>query len=462
MNLKNQSSEAAAAKKSVLIEKIRSEKFFYYFIISIMIIMPVGELITELMGKTYVSQPHILSIYGFIGIVTVCLSLLYKYKENTYYPSDIFYGLLVFFAAMSLAFSQDIFNSVTGFYYDELPMHFMAYFSLMYAGTMINDNRLRKNILYVFCMVAALQCIVAFFQTMGFQIVDCLYDPEWHTEEKLSYGLTHHNNWYAGLSCIFVAVSTGLFIFTDRNKKIRYVYLALAMLSLYTSLSTGARIALVGNTVTILFYIASLIIMKFNGYDKKLLKTRTVDFLIAMAAWAVIIAVMALCTNFFKRSISEFASESQSGLDQMGTMRGYIWRYGLESVPKHWLTGVGLDNYIYAFHENPSWSEGMFSQAKGHNEYIHTLVTQGVFAAINYIAMLVYAIVTGVKSVIKNDDESCRCVTWIYLGMFAAYASQAFFNSSVINTAMYFWIVVGLTMPKVLQKPIKSHNSAKK
>ena len=90
-----------------------------------------------------------------------------------------------------------------------------------------------------------------------------------------------------------------------------------------------------------------------------------------------------------------------------------------------------------------------------HNEYLHTIVTQGVFAGINYIAMLVYAVVTGVKTVINTENYEKRAITWILLGMFAGYAAQAFVNGSVINVAPYFWIVVGMTMPKCDQKPLR-------
>ena len=103
----------------------------------------------------------------------------------------------------------------------------------------------------------------------------------------------------------------------------------------------------------------------------------------------------------------------------------------------------------------------MFAQAKGHNEYLHTLVTQGVFAVINYILLLVYSFVTGVKNVIKTTDDNKRTITWIFLGMFIGYAAQAFFNSSVINVAMYFWIIVGMTMPKASQKPLKLFRRSK-
>ena len=127
------------------------------------------------------------------------------------------------------------------------------------------------------------------------------------------------------------------------------------------------------------------------------------------------LALGAVFHNFFDNAISDFSREMGAGFDELGSKRGYIWRYGLESVPSNWLTGVGLDNYRYVFESNPNWSEGMFSQGKGHNEYIHTLVTQGVFAALNYIALLIYAFFTGVTNVINTKDDKVVSIEYYYV-----------------------------------------------
>ncbi len=458
---KTKNRNADSSKILKLLDFICSEKFFYYFIVSAMLAMPLFEIITEIVGQPFISQSIILQNYGILGFFAVLTSLLYKRSEKKFYLSDVFFILLTVFAAISLICSKDFVNSAFGFDYDELPAHFLAYFSLMFAGTMINEDRLRKNVLYTFCITGTVQGIVALFQTFGLRIADCYYDPKWHRECNLSFGLTQHNNWFAGLSTIFVAAAIGLFVFSSKKKKISYAYLALAAMSIYVSFCTGARIAWVGNATVILFYIVSLIVMKVKYSKNPDIKSYILSFLVIIAVYTAVIALIAFTRDTFTSGIDEFIHESTAGMDAIATNRGYIWRFGLESVPENWLTGVGLDNYIYVFTGNPEWSEGMFAQAKGHNEYLHTLVTQGVFAVINYILLLVYSFVTGVKNVIKTTDDNKRTITWIFLGMFIGYAAQAFFNSSVINVAMYFWIIVGMTMPKASQKPLKLFRRSK-
>ena len=96
----------------------------------------------------------------------------------------------------------------------------------------------------------------------------------------------------------------------------------------------------------------------------------------------------------------------------------------------------------------------MYVQAKGHCEYIHTLATQGVFALVNYVALLLYATVSTVKGIVHEKNDIKRSFLWIFFGVFVAYISQALVSSSVMNVAPYFWLILGLVTPRI--KPISS------
>ena len=150
----------------------------------------------------------------------------------------------------------------------------------------------------------------------------------------------------------------------------------------------------------------------------------------------------------------EMFTDLNGDFEDFGSKRGYIWKYAFEAVPKNWLTGVGLDNFHYVFTSNPHWDHA-HDAPRAHNEYIQTLVTQGIPAAVNYIALLVYACVVGVRTVINTKDGEKRSLAWILLGMFAGYAAQALVNSSVVDVAPYFWITLGMTMPKSEQKILR-------
>ncbi|MBR1931939.1 MAG: O-antigen ligase family protein [Lachnospiraceae bacterium] len=438
--------------KEKFLTRAVSEEGFFYFAFSLLILIPVCELITECFGYPFISQPYLIGAYGICGTLLSLLRVakLSEGKQKlTLYPSDVFYILLIVFAFISLVCSTNFYYSLLGYDYDELIYHFLAYYSLMYAGTLIAAQKHRKKMLLAFGIAGILQCISGFAQSIGLELSYDYYTPKEYLEVRCAYGLTQNRNWYGGICVVFVALFSGLYLFY-RSSKRQYLYLFLAGLAMYCSLCSKSRLSCVGDLCVVLFYMISFWIMR-RQIDVRGCLRRLGILLFAFLA-AIILAQ--LLDNALWFNISRALNERDKELIHMGSNRIYIWKYGLQSVPHHWLTGIGLDNYAQAFFENPSWHFPMFYQDKGHNEYIHILVTEGVFAAINYISMLIYSAHIGVKTVLHTDDEQERIITWILLGMFIGYAGQAFFNSSVINVAPYFWTIVGLTMPKKHQKPL--------
>ena len=128
----------------------------------------------------------------------------------------------------------------------------------------------------------------------------------------------------------------------------------------------------------------------------------------------------------------------------IGSDRLLLWQCGLESVPRHWATGIGLDNYMQVFYEKYAGVEKDFFRAKAHNEFIHTLVTQGVFAFAFYMIIYIRTLVINVKKIFRFDNETTGFLRWLLLAMFITYLAQSFFNTSVRSVAPYFWLVFGL------------------
>ena len=142
-----------------------------------------------------------------------------------------------------------------------------------------------------------------------------------------------------------------------------------------------------------------------------------------------------------------------TAFDKFGTGRGHIWKYGLACVPDHWAFGVGLDNYRWCFKHAPGLVHNTWSQGKGHNEYIHYLVTQGVFQLITILSFIVYTFVVGIRTVLKCGDREERLIEFILMGMFTGYVIQALINSSVVNIAPYYWIAAGMIVCRKFQRP---------
>lgn len=436
-------------KVSGFLEKITTERFFYYYIITVMLLLPITEFFVELHSERFTSQPIIVEMAGYVGIFAF-LTHFVRHQKIKYYLSDLLYFFLFIFALLSAVFTINKDATWHGFYYDEWLFNFVAYFSLMLAGTMIEDKGMRKNIIAVFVIVTVIQAVTAALQTCGVLLMECYYDTGVTMEKKMAYGLIQHSNWYAGLSVLLFACTSGVFLFTG-NKFIRNAAYAISMLCFYTLMSAEARLGWVGVFAYILFMAVSIIVMKIKGMEKEKLSSITKRFLLLIVGMAAIVVFVILVCGKITSKVQQTSAEisnADSYAEGLGTGRVYIWKYGLKSVPDHWAFGIGLDNYRDVFFTSPDYHEGMFTQGKGHNEYIHYLVTQGVFQFITYLTLIIYTAVTGVKSVIKNEDKEERFINWIFLGMFFGYAAQALFNSSVVNVAPYFWITIGMCLTK--------------
>ena len=460
--------------KAPVLARLSSDKVFCYLSMALFLALPIVEIITELLGKFKIKvigprppypsffQPYVVAVFGALLALAVILNVVSRIVNGKFklYVADIFFVTLFIFMLLSMAFSVNpgVFAGGSK-YYCERPEIFLCYYCLYYAGTMIEDLKLRKKMLYTYFVVALIQGIVAFLQTFRIEIHYCLFLYN-RASTKAAYGLLQNTNFYGALSLVFVAAVSGLFIFSSvlfKSKNIKYtkwVFFAAALLLFYTMLASYSRLAWLGFAGMICTYIISFIVMRKSTMDKAKLKKIVTDFLIMCGGFLVVILITTLATNIVTSRVKETATDTLArvGDDNFGHGRGRIWRAGINSIPKHWVTGIGLDNYAQAFRELPDWHKGDFIQDKGHNEYLHILVTQGAFAFVNYLAVLIYAAVNAVKRIIKETDDVKRCLHWIFLVIFAAYACQAILNSSVLNVAPYFWIIIGLLTPRT--KPI--------
>ena len=504
-------------KISEIAELITTEKAFYWLIIITMISLPICELLTEQHERNFEGQPIIVEAAGIMGVVMVVTHLVI-HKGINYYVSDVIFGLLIIWAGLSLSFSESILSSVRGYDYDEWLTHFLAYFSLMYAGTMVKDTRLRKNIIKAFIFVLLIQGIVGMLQSFGYEFTNCFFDGEIATENHWAYGLTPHFNWYSALMTLAGGCAMSLAVFSKTRREF-VIYLLLSALGIYAMLATETRLALVSIAVLLVFFPISLIIFRSVRKDKEQFKRSFRHWGAILLITAALFALMFFGFGKFKtemsntinelgafsnsraaetndsnssvsdtdetdeaadeeieNSISEAESASQGLLpaEDLGPYdpdetpfgrfangRGHIWRYGLACVPDHLFFGVGLDNYRWCFTHAPDLPHNTWTQGKGHNELIHYLVTQGLLQLLTILALYGYTIIVGVRTVLKTEDNERRIMTWTFLAMFTAYVVQSMFNSSVVNIAPYFWITIGMVLCKDDQRPFGYRKSLK-
>ena len=435
-----------------------SEKAFYRASAILLSGLPVVEVITEIIVRfddriiPSFFLPQVTGLFGIFGaLITILYWLTIERGKRKLRIADIFYFTLLFFMILSAVCSRNPgVYSEGDYFYCENPLHFLAYYWLYFAGTLIDDPKYRKNLLYLFAGVAVLEGIFAFLQTFNIELSYSLYYYTEHT----AYGLAQNSNYYGGLCVVLIAGISGMYFFSDYvtdSKYMKYVLPAVLAFLFYTMLGSRARLAWVGFAGLVVFYVISFAIMYRK--DKETVKPALKRSLVLLAVFSAVFLIAFFFTDYIREAaVRSYWEVANGDVEKVGSDRIYNWKMGLASVPDNWLTGVGLDNYSYVFRADPEY----YTQAKAHNEYLHVLVTQGVPAVINYLALLIYAGAGAVKSVVNDTSKVRRILTWIFLGMFITYCVQALFNGSVTYVAVYFWLIIGLITPRTVIRPNKN------
>lgn len=443
------------SRSGISLNSFISEEVFYKVVLALVISMPVVEFFTEILSRftdifPCFFQPMILSLFGVFGTMLVVIYwFTSKAQKRAFRYADLFYFSLLFFMIISAVFSKNpgIYSS-GDFNRCENPLHFLAYFWLFFAGSLIDKWEYKKKILFSFLAVSLLEGVFAFLQTFNIE----LSYSYMYRADRAAYGLTQNSNYYGCLAAIFVACVSGLYIFAGSvisSKVLRSILPAIAAFLFYTMLGSRARLAWVGFAALVVFYVISLSIMYRKANDKAVIKSAVKRALILLGAFAVIFLIAFFFTDYIREVTERSYWEVANGnSDMVGSRRIYIWKTGLAAVPNNWLTGVGLDNFKYVYESSEVIHDEMFVKDKAHNEYLQILVTQGIPALINYLALLIYTGTGATKSVLKEESPEKRAVTWILLGMLVTYAAAAFFNNSIIYVALYFWLVIGLIIPR--------------
>ncbi len=436
-------------------EKNLNEKFLTIFICISILIFPILELIGIIFNKKFFMQEEALSVIGIFGVFVTIYYIFKCIKAKKIVLSDIFILLSILFCVFSIIFSKNIKTSIMGHKgYSETPLQVMGYFTLFLLCTNIWNERNKKVILNTFFILGIIEATVAFFQNFGIWPVTSMFDPNWHTREHLAFGFTQHCNFFAAIAIIFTALFSTKFIYSNTKKEEIYLYFG-TILCECSVLFTCTRLGWVG-IITIVFSIIILdIILKKKIKRNTRYKVKVILLLISLVICMLLVSKI---SGQLEKDILNSKEELNSDFQNFGTKRGKIWKAGFEALKQYPITGVGFDIYDYSFLICPDQSIRM-RQNKGHNEYLHITVTQGIFSGINYLAFCFYTCFFAFNKIKKSDTEFGKSdLTKIFLVALCAYYVQALFNSSVTNVAIYKWILMGLLLPKNEQQKIYFFN----
>jgi len=410
---------------------------------------PAVELVCAMLGKHHMLMPTLLRTIGYVGFTFLLLVFLNN-KTHKLVLSDLVLACMVVCTVLSIVFSFDIDSAIAGcsVNYGEDIGQVIGYFVIFFAATHIQELKNRKIILVAILVAALLHTVPAYIQ--HFELWPWEPENTWEFS-TVSYGLTQHYNFYGALAVVFSAMTTMIFVMKN-NRQYLFWYIV-AILCFLAAMFSYSRLTWVGLAGYVFFIILVQTYGKIKNNESVISTKR---FCAMVVSFVLITALLTAFGGEFVGQISETANEVNGNYSgSLGTGRLEIWTIGLYGVKDHLLTGLGLDNYVYAYelyHDEVLWNVAI----KGHNEYIHTLVTQGLPALIVYLAMCIYVVCFSVKNYFcKENDSTKRAIIYILVVMVVGYYCQAMFNSSVTNIAPYKWLVMGLLLPRGEQKEIK-------
>lgn len=420
-------------------------------IIVAMFLLPLTEFFMSLRGEHFLFQEEIVEGFGIVSFVYVVF-MMYKNKKVEIYLSDILLCMLFGFAVLSLLFSKDMQQSLYGdsYNYREGILVYFSYYSVALLASRIQNANYRRKLIYAFFIIGIVEILVGILQFAGCWPYPPLFDGEVAVGEssfgvrEWAFGFTEQYNFFAALAVVFSALTAGETLLSTGRKRWRR-WLALSGVCFFGIMTTYTRIGWLGTIGYICFAILLYFISRKKNQLKSELSIKKITALMLLYI-AIFFAFMIIFPRA-RGNITESIEEAESGdFGRLGNGRMFFWIQGLETVPEYWYVGTGLDNYVYAFFWDDPDYIGYF-QDKAHNEYIHILVTQGVFSLITFLTLIIYNLYTASKryllSTVKKDEQKN---TFVMLLMYSGYLCQAMVNSSVTNVAIYNWIITGLLL----------------
>lgn len=364
---------------------------------------------------------------NILAIITLLINKKYKPQK-----SDYIMVLLIIFGIISTIFAYNPKYALFGFKgrYEGL-FQITYYITLMFISTFI-EKKYKKPIIYVLLFTGFINVCVALNQLLD-NLSQLLYKEVDFQNIK---GFITNSNFYGTYILMCLGYTTGLYLDskTRKEKIILYLLMILFIIGLLISNALSCTIGFIGILIYIIIYC---------------IKTKTIKkaTIITLTFIITLITLSKLDMTYIGNSLIQTKDEVKeiskgNNNDKFGTDRIFIWKNMMQKVPENTLTGIGIDNLYYLFDGKPLLGyNGTIYYDKAHNEYLHTLLTQGLFAAITYTILYLFTLLKGIEKSFKNKE------TYLLLPI-GGYLIQAFFNISVIEVAPIFYIGLGFLLDR--------------
>lgn len=370
---------------------------------------------------------------------------------------DLLIYVLILLGLISTICASDINLALWGSQYRfEGFIQICTYYFLFLNSRLVSKKELVTKVINCLIIIGIIQFVYSFLQV--FVRGDYIFVKREFVSYRAS-GFIGHPNMLGSYVVLTLLLAMGMYFLSNRRKKFYLISSILLYVNLILTQSTGP---FYGFLVAV-FFMFSYLLYKKKIHLKQILVSSAVMIVglvgvtFVSEVWCenkfndvfdddfTITGDIKLTFLTFGQVITGKVESNEYGVpltEEYGSNRIWVWTRSLRLVPKYWLYGVGIDHLGKMLPEvlteedlKVTYLSGAYFD-RAHNEYLHLLVTQGVFAFVAYISLLITVFITGFKS--KNT------LVLVLLFSFVGYAAQAFTNISVYNVAPFYYIVMGM------------------
>lgn len=440
-----------------------------FSVLFIWIIIPILKMIQGVSLFTSIYEYKFMEIVGIIGIYLFAFEIYKKIKttENKkllikeLLPIIILVGYLIW-TLISCIFAQDRQKAFYGdAYRKEGFITYLIYAGFFACAFLIKSDKLKRCLLNSFIIVAIINIILINLTNNSIQMLKIFHF------KNIQVGVFSNSNHY-GYYLLLATITACLSFIVEKNKIIKSFYGLAYLILIYNLIlnnTFGCYIAFAitmilffvyciyqkkNRVITVVSVLILIIISCFVQYNGKNVVVNNAKTLFNDISSILDVAknrnnykieenVQNENNNISKsenntKNNSAINSEAEKRLENAGSGRAQLCKYGLKIFLDKPILGYGTDNL------ESEYKKYNIEQDRPHNLIIQLATTSGLPGCILYIIAIGLILVRAFKKL--NDSNSIYTIVFFAI---IAYLISAMFGNSMYYTSPYYFIFLGIT-----------------
>lgn len=344
-------------------------------------------------------------------------------KEKLSRNITLFSIVFAFFLILNVIFAQNQYVAIFGEYQRKNgALSYLFLLTLLLVASFALNS---KNITKLFFTALIIGIVLIIYGNMQASGIDFI---QWNNPYNAVIGTLGNPNFSAATMAILGSL-TFAFVFIARQNYLRLFSALVFLLLLFTIYQTDARQGLISLASGVGFFLSFVIyfIKRRFGF----LAFGILGILL-FASVLGMLQIGPLRDYLYKGSV---------------TVRGYYWRAGMEMFQENPFFGVGLDNYGAYFKETRETSYSLkygfeITSSAAHNSFIQMFATGGIFLGFMYLALTIFVLVYGIRSLSKLNDLD-RLIQISLLSAFLTFIAQSLVSIDNLGIAVWGWVLMG-------------------